>query len=109
MKSFTPSTYYPLLIFLRYLIESVLARGIELRFGHSLASLAQEENSVTATFENEQSVKGILVVGCDGLHSRTRVALFGNEFAEYTGLTQVRFPFSPVEYLLKTNKTKTCT
>ena len=84
----------------RYLIESVLARGIELRFGHSLASIVQEGDFVTAVFENGQSVKGIFVVGCDGLHSKTRVALFGNEIAEYTGLTQVRFSFPPIEYFL---------
>ncbi|KAF8488077.1 hypothetical protein JB92DRAFT_3018283 [Gautieria morchelliformis] len=75
-------------VFLKYLVESVLTHGIEVRFGHPLASLEQGEDSVTAIFENEQSVKGSFVVGCDGLHSRTRAALFGNETAEYTGMTQ---------------------
>jgi 2-polyprenyl-6-methoxyphenol hydroxylase-like FAD-dependent oxidoreductase len=50
----------------------------------------QEEDFVTAIFENGQFAKGSFAVGCDGLHSKTRAVLFGNETAEYTGLTQVR-------------------
>ena len=77
----------------RYLLDSVKARGIDLRFGHSLASLVQDEDFVTAIFENGHTVKGSFVVGCDGLHSRTRIALFGDEVAEYTGLAQVHYQF----------------
>lgn len=79
----------------RYLVESVQAHGIDLRFGHSLIDLVQDEDSVTAFFENGQSIKGSFAVGCDGLHSRTRVALFGDEVVEYTGLTQVHTSSMP--------------
>ncbi|KAF8589121.1 FAD/NAD(P)-binding domain-containing protein [Ramaria rubella] len=75
-------------VFLKYLVECVHAEGIQIRFNHSLAGLEQEENSVVAIFENGQTVKGAFLIGCDGLHSKTRIALFGNELAEYTGLTQ---------------------
>jgi len=69
----------------------VQAKEIELRFGYSLSALQYADNSVTAVFENGQTITGSLVIGCDGLHSRMRTALFGDEIADYTGLTQVSF------------------
>ncbi|KAH9920085.1 uncharacterized protein B0H18DRAFT_1025880 [Fomitopsis serialis] len=53
-----------------------------------LVSLKQDDDSVEVTFENGVVDKASFVVGCDGLHSNTRVCLFGHESASYTGLTQ---------------------
>ncbi|KIJ39056.1 hypothetical protein M422DRAFT_32902 [Sphaerobolus stellatus SS14] len=75
-------------VLLEYLIESVQKQDIDIRFHHSLADIEQSEDSVTAIFENGERFKGSILVGCDGLHSRTRIAIFGKETAEYTGLTQ---------------------
>lgn len=68
------------------------AQGIELRFGYSLTAIQHADDSVTAVFDNGQTIKGSVVIGCDGLHSQARIALFGDEVAAYTGLTQVGFP-----------------
>jgi salicylate hydroxylase len=49
----------------------------------------EEDGSVTACFSNGVTDTASFVVGCDGLHSATRIALFGKEKAHFTGMTQV--------------------
>ncbi|GJJ10473.1 hypothetical protein Clacol_004699 [Clathrus columnatus] len=75
-------------VFLQYLLETVQAEGVDIRFGHALKDIDQGETSVLAKFENGQQVMGSILIGCDGLHSQTRITLFGQEIPEYTGLTQ---------------------
>jgi len=69
--------------------EAAEARGIPIHWGHKLTSLEQHDESVHVVFENGANDAGSFVVGCDGLHSNTRVALFGRERPEFTGLTRV--------------------
>ncbi|GJE94996.1 FAD-dependent monooxygenase [Phanerochaete sordida] len=61
--------------------------GAEVRFGHKLEGLAQSEEGVEVVFANGAKETFDFVVGCDGLHSSTRVCLFGDMPADYTGLT----------------------
>lgn len=75
----------------RYFLESAKEKGVDIRFNYSLIGIEQVEDSVTAIFQNGERIKGSMLIGCDGLHSNTRIALFGNETAAYTGLTQVRY------------------
>ncbi|KAA1472787.1 FAD/NAD-P-binding domain-containing protein [Dentipellis sp. KUC8613] len=72
------------------LVEATEARNIPIHWGHTLVSLEQSENGVRAVFANGTSAEGSFLVGCDGLHSNTRIAVFGNEKANFTGLTQAR-------------------
>ena len=58
------------------LLESSCRRA-ELRRGVTVRSLAQEPDSVTATFEDGSVERFDAVVGCDGIHSRTRDLVFG--------------------------------
>lgn len=71
------------------LVETAVEAGVELKWGHKLVSLEQDEDSVSVAFENGTRDTGSFVVGCDGLHSNTRVCLFGKEKADFTGLVQV--------------------
>ncbi|KIP01899.1 hypothetical protein PHLGIDRAFT_96569 [Phlebiopsis gigantea 11061_1 CR5-6] len=63
--------------------------GIEFKWSHKLETLEQAEDSVTVTFANGAQETFSFVVGCDGLHSNTRICLFGEQPADYTGLIQV--------------------
>ncbi|MFB9587639.1 FAD-dependent monooxygenase [Streptomyces racemochromogenes] len=54
-------------------------KDVEYVFGDSIASLDQDENGVHVTFERGAPRRFDLVVGADGLHSRTRALAFGPE------------------------------
>ncbi|KAI0707815.1 FAD/NAD(P)-binding domain-containing protein [Earliella scabrosa] len=75
-------------VFLRTLIEAAQERGVPVHFGHQVVDLEQHDESVTVKFANGSTAEGSFVVGCDGLHSNTRICLFGREEATFTGLTQ---------------------
>lgn len=76
------------------IIDTAVTAGVEIKWGHKLESLEQTEDSVIVTFENGHSDTASFVVGCDGLHSNTRICLFGAEKADFTGLIQVWSMFS---------------
>ena len=50
-------------------------RGIKIGYGKRLADLREDADQVTATFADGSTAAGDLVVGADGLHSRTRKVL----------------------------------
>ena len=54
--------------------EEVISKGINLHFGKKLKDLKNisGESNVTAYFEDGTSAEGNFLVGCDGIHSRTR-------------------------------------
>jgi FAD-dependent urate hydroxylase len=51
------------------------ARGVEIVYGHRLTTATSGAHGVTAEFEGGRTVTGDLLVGADGLNSRTRTAL----------------------------------
>ena len=75
-----------------YLVQTAKDHGVEFKWNHKLVSLEQSSDQVTVKFENDHTDTASFVVGCDGLHSNTRVSLFGREKADFTGLTQVNAP-----------------
>lgn len=75
---------------LQALIDHAEHSGVPTKWGHKLVSLEQGEDSVKVKFANGAEDTASFVVGCDGLHSNTRVSLFGESPADFTGLTQVR-------------------
>ena len=60
------------------------------RFGKRIRTLAQNGTSVTLEFEDGDSARHDLVVGADGIHSRVRAALFGEESPRFTGVVSYR-------------------
>ena len=47
--------------------------------GHKCVSVSEENNRVTAKFENGASFEGSCAIGCDGIHSSVRKLLFPGE------------------------------
>jgi salicylate hydroxylase len=65
------------------LAEAFGRRNIEL--GRRLVDIEQDESGVTAYFQDGASERGDLLIGADGIHSRTRERLFGEEKPRFSG------------------------
>ncbi|KAI0930626.1 hypothetical protein AcV5_007290 [Taiwanofungus camphoratus] len=76
------------LVFNRTLVDTAESLGVKIVWGHQLVALKQADGSVEVAFANGATDTASFVVGCDGLHSNTRTCLFGQEQADFTGLTQ---------------------
>ncbi len=82
----------PSINILRSRLHQVLREGAEQRrikmsFGKKLAGLSTGEQGVIATFEDGTTAEGSFLVGCDGVHSRTRKLFNPNApTPQYTGL-----------------------
>lgn len=63
------------------LFEILMARtaGVDVIFGHAIASIAQSCDGVEVTFRNGDAHTFDLVIGADGLHSNVRRQIFGDE------------------------------
>ncbi len=66
---------------------------VEMIFGNSLNRVEQTGKSVTVTFETGETREFDLVVGADGLHSRVRQLVYGEEsrFERYLGYKVAAF------------------
>ncbi len=64
-----------------------IRKGIPINTGKKLKSLVQERSTVTVEFEDGSLDTGDILIGCDGIHSAVRNALFPGEAPMiYTGL-----------------------
>lgn len=61
-----------------------------IRFGKRIKSLTQGDDGVTLLFEDGDQATFDVVVGADGIHSRVRTALFGDEHPRFTGVVSFR-------------------
>ncbi|KAG2123411.1 hypothetical protein DEU56DRAFT_50166 [Suillus clintonianus] len=75
--------------FQRLLIDTAEKHGVEIKWAHQAIEFKQSEDAVEVTFANGAKDTASFVVGCDGLHSNTRIALFGKEKADFTGMVRV--------------------
>ncbi|MFJ6657150.1 FAD-dependent monooxygenase [Streptomyces sp. NPDC091377] len=68
-------------------LHAAVRDDVEFRFGDSIVTLDPSDHGVDVTFHGGGERTFDLVVGADGLHSRTRAALFGPEarFHRYLG------------------------
>ncbi len=66
---------------------------VEMIFGNSLDRIEQNEEGVAVTFESGETREFDLVVGADGLHSRVRRLVYGEEsrFERYLGYKVAAF------------------
>jgi 2-polyprenyl-6-methoxyphenol hydroxylase-like FAD-dependent oxidoreductase len=72
----------------RILREEAMRRRIKIAFGKKLHGIEMTgEQGVIATFADGTTAEGSFLIGCDGLHSRTRQVINpGAPSPEYTGL-----------------------
>ncbi|THV28969.1 ATP-binding protein [Glycomyces paridis] len=61
------------------LVHGLTADTVEYRYGDSIAALDQDGDGVEVAFESGTTERFDLVIGADGLHSRTRALAFGPE------------------------------
>ncbi|KAJ7054929.1 hypothetical protein C8F01DRAFT_1161837 [Mycena amicta] len=76
--------------FLALLADMVEEAGIPMHFDTPVVGIGQSEGGdvVLVHLGTGDTDSAPLVVGCDGLHSAVRVALFGEQKPVFTGLTQ---------------------
>ena len=68
------------------LIDKAKFHGIKINFGKELVKIEESENKITAFFEDRTTTEGDFLIGCDGLHSKTRTIIHPNgPFPKYTG------------------------
>jgi salicylate hydroxylase len=61
-----------------------------IQFSKRLKTVRETEHGVTLLFEDDTQDTVDLVVGADGIHSRVRTALFGEEYPRFTGVVSFR-------------------
>lgn len=86
------------------LADAVMEAGPDtIQLGRRFASLRQDDRGVTARFEDGLEVRSAILVGADGINSRVRSALFGEESARFTGQVAYRFliPVEQVEEFMR--------
>jgi 2-polyprenyl-6-methoxyphenol hydroxylase-like FAD-dependent oxidoreductase len=60
----------------RALREAAVEAGVRFKFGHALESVAEHDGGVVARFADGVTASGSMLVGADGIHSRTRSSFF---------------------------------
>jgi 2-polyprenyl-6-methoxyphenol hydroxylase-like FAD-dependent oxidoreductase len=71
----------------RILREAALRHGVRIEHGRVLAATTEHAEGIAATFEDGSTAEGDFVLGCDGIHSRTRRIIAPDAPApRYTGL-----------------------
>ncbi|MFT3718223.1 FAD-dependent monooxygenase [Pseudorhodoferax sp.] len=61
-----------------------------IRFGKRIQTLTQGDDGVTLQFDDGTRARFDVVAGADGIHSRVRTALFGEEHPRFTGVVSFR-------------------
>ncbi len=62
----------------------------QIRFAQRIRSLTTDDQGVQLAFEDGHSETFDVVIGADGIHSRVRTALFGEEYPRFTGVVSFR-------------------
>ncbi len=62
----------------------------QIRFAHRIRTLTQDARGVELVFDDGHAEHFDVVIGADGIHSRVRSALFGDEYPRFTGVVSFR-------------------
>ncbi|WP_168176400.1 FAD-dependent monooxygenase [Novosphingobium sp. PC22D] len=74
------------------LADAVRAADSEcITLGKAVVDLAQDAEGVTVTFQDGSEARGDVLLGADGINSRVRALLFGEENPRFTGQVAYRF------------------
>jgi salicylate hydroxylase len=77
-------------------LHSTLARAVSandanaIELGKNLVGLREDGSRIQAEFADSSNATGDWIVGCDGIRSRVRVELFGEEAPRFTGFVAWR-------------------
>jgi 2-polyprenyl-6-methoxyphenol hydroxylase-like FAD-dependent oxidoreductase len=72
-------------------LQQVLLEGLDpIRLGRVFTRYDEDESGVTASFADGSTARGTLLVGADGLRSRVRAQLLGEQPLRYAGYTSWR-------------------
>jgi salicylate hydroxylase len=85
------------------LVDAVMAGDPEtIALNKRIVDISQDANSATAMFQDGTSATGDVLLGADGINSRVRAIMFGDEHARFTGQVAYRFlvPVSEVQEFL---------
>ncbi|MDH2390818.1 FAD-dependent monooxygenase [Streptomyces sp. HNM0663] len=67
--------------------EAAQGRGVPIEFGKRFSSMEHTETGVRAQFTDGSAAEGDFLVGCDGIHSKTRYTVLPDApHPEYTGV-----------------------
>lgn len=76
----------------RILRDRALALGVNIRLGTSIDALAQDPDGVEVTFSDGEAGRYDLVVGADGIRSKVRAMVFGDDIQpQYAGQCAIRW------------------
>lgn len=87
---------FPYMMFHRGDLHAVLLDAIRrerpdaIHLGHKCDGITQNEDGATIQFENGASATAPIVIGADGVQSRVRLAVFGADRPEFTGIVAWR-------------------
>lgn len=81
---------------LEEVLSEALEGGVEVRFGRWIERLEQRTDAVEVTFNDGATETFDLLIGADGVHSKTRALVFGPEeqFSRYLGYTIACYPLA---------------
>lgn len=72
---------------LEAMLETLEELGVKVQYGMKIESVMEEGEVITATFEGGCTVKGHILLGCDGIHSAVRTNFIQHDRKpEYTGI-----------------------
>jgi 2-polyprenyl-6-methoxyphenol hydroxylase-like FAD-dependent oxidoreductase len=72
---------------LQSMLQTLKEMGVDVQYGMKVQSVIEETESISAVFEDGTTVKGDILLGCDGIHSAIRTKFIDpHRMPEYTGV-----------------------
>lgn len=76
---------------LHFTLYDLIQNDVEFRFSKEISSIAQDEYGVDVTFSDSSKDQFDLVIGADGVNSKTRKMVFGEGFEKYLDVAYFAF------------------
>ena len=76
---------------LHFTLYDTVKNDVEFRFGREITKIVQDEYGVDVTFSDDSKDRFDLVIGADGVNSKTRKLVFGEEFEKYLDVAYFAF------------------